>query len=165
MVSQAGTKKILLMLSLCRVSGITQGYKSKSSTYRSMHWRFQSYPKIISCQTYCIDDWLVSNNIFMFACAIDYSLIIACKGTSKIWNTQKNFCFFVVFCFRARNLHSFGTYCLIRRKLLHILLDAFYADNILAFDPSGIVIDNCFVYCFSFYIENRISSKKLRCRF
>ena len=69
MVPQAGTKKILLMLSLCRVSGITQGYKSKSSTYRSMHWRFQSYPKIISCQTYCIDDWLVSNNIFMFACA------------------------------------------------------------------------------------------------
>jgi len=30
-------QKILLMLSYIRVSGITQGNKSKSSTYQSMH--------------------------------------------------------------------------------------------------------------------------------
>ncbi len=73
--------------------------------------------------------------------------------------------FFAVFLLRARKLHTLEMYCLTLRELLQIFLDAFHADNILTFNISGIVIDNCFVYRFSFYIENSITSKKLRCRF
>lgn len=78
----------------------------------------------------------------------------------------KEFMFFVdFFYFCACKLHTFGMYCLTLRELLQIFLDAFHADNILAFEETGVVIDNGFVYCFSFYIEDSITSKKIRCRF
>lgn len=95
---------------------------------------------------------------------LNYPLIIACKDTTKNPIIQIKVYFAVIFLLRARKLHTPGMYCLTLREL-QIFLNAFYADNILTFNISGIVIDNCFVYCFSFYIENSIASKKLHCRF
>jgi len=96
---------------------------------------------------------------------LNYPLIIACKDTTKNPNMQTNLCFCRIFLLRAHEIHTLEMYCLTQRKLLQIFLNAFHADNILTFDPSGIVIDDCFVYCFSFYIEDSITSKKIRCRF
>ena len=104
------------------------------------------------------------NNIYGSRVRTDYPLIIGCKVTTKNPIIQIKVYFAVIFLLRARQYHTFGMYCLTLREL-QIFLDTFHADNILTFNISGIVIDNCFVYRFSFYIENSIRSEKLRSRF
>ena len=52
----------------------------------------------------------------MFACAKQLAAANRLQRYNKKLKYTKEFMFFVVFCFRARELHTFGMYCLTQKE-------------------------------------------------
>lgn len=93
------------MLSLCK--GVWHNPRIKKQKqyipkYALTHCQF--YSLFISCQTYCIDDWFVSNNMLCSRARSNQPLLTACKSI-KIFQHIQIFMkkIFVFFPFKAKN--------------------------------------------------------------
>ena len=107
-------KKYCLCFRVNRVSGITQGNKSKSSTYQSMHWRLPivSFYKLPDLRLHRLTR---QYNICALRFATEVSADNSLQNYKKVLNYTNIFVIFLVFVPLRTHSHTLSRYVLLSR--------------------------------------------------